>query len=201
MRLQHITLLAGLPVLAFSYACNDEIAASISPPPPSFQWEYLSAPPALSVTIVGDPNQPNNSAGTFTYTTDVSGGSGSYTYRWYWRGCNMNNGAEWCPNGYFESYETGSSFTYTIGAADTRIEFAVQVQEVSGADTPATAKGYLWTAGPMFGAEGSTEGSNPFCTGLTSYPLSRHVQDPNTGQWFWLNYRRNQCAGSPEYPA
>jgi hypothetical protein len=113
----------------------------------------------------------------------------------------MNNGAEWCPNGYFESYETGSSFTYFIGPADTKVEFAVEVQEVSGANTPASGKGYLWTAGPMFGDPGSHEGSDPFCTGLTSYPLSRLAQNPNTGQWVWVDYRRNQCSGAVELPA
>jgi hypothetical protein len=177
---------------------SPEAPAELTPPAlPSYsEYDNLPPPPTLSVTINPDPTQPNNAAGTFTYTTTVSGGSGTYTYRWYWRPCNWNDGAEWCANSYFESYETGSAFTYTIGAADTRIDFVVQVQEVSGSDTPATGKGHLWTAGPMFGSgEGSSEGSNPFCGPMMHYPLSRHVE----GQG-WIDYRRHQCTGTVEYP-
>jgi len=189
-----LTSLVGVAALAGIYACTEGTAVRILTPLRNFQWENLEPPPTLSVALLGDPNQPNNSAGTFTYTTSVSGASGTYTYRWYWRGCNMNNGAEWCPPSYFESYETGSSFTYTIGAADTRIEFVVEVQEVSSSDTPASGKGYLFTAGPMYGAEGSTEGGNPFCGPLTSYPLSRRADNQ------WIDYRRSPCTGAVEYP-
>jgi hypothetical protein len=195
-----LRLLAGMSVLAVVLACNEGTTA-VRVPGLNFQWmQQLPPPPTLSVIVNPDPNQPNNSEGTFTYTTTVSGGSGTYTYHWYWRSCNMNGGSEWCPSSYFESAETGSAFTYTIGPADTKIDFLVEVQEVTSSDTPATGKGNLWTAGPMYGTPGSGEEGQTVCD-IIGYPLSRHALNPNTGQWQWVNYRRNPCTGAVEWPA
>jgi hypothetical protein len=199
-----VTQLLGVVVLAFTNACEKATtaASTANMPGPSFQWyEQLPPPGTLSAAVLNDPEFPNNGYGYFNATTQVSGGSGTYTYRWYVRECSWNEGAEWCPSWYVDTYETGSALTWWISASATTVYFVVEVQEVTSNNTPASGVATAFVAGPYFEAEGSS-GNNPFCGNLMAaggYPLSRRELNPNNQQYEWLDYRRNQCSGAVEW--
>lgn len=202
---RRLTLLLGVLVLAFAYACNEATTASTpSMPGPSFQWQNnLSAPPTVTVSIQPDANNPpQEEGGDRTFHANVSGGSGSYAYYWYWAGCNVNMDEEWCPpNGFFSSSETSSSFTTYIGIYDTRLEVVVEVQDLAGPNPPTTphrpptGKAWILVEGPMWGwvPPGS------FNCGLGGFPLRRWEYDPSTGQLTSVWYRRHPCTGEIQY--
>jgi hypothetical protein len=193
--------LLGVPVLAFAYGCNEATTAVHSPTPPSFQWqETLPPPPPLTVTIAADPNNPQPyEPGNYTFIASVSGGSGGYIYHWFWRGCNVNMEEEWCPSGgYWSSDQTGSSFTTYLGAYDTRLDVAVEVQDTTAADQPPSGKAYIYTPGPLEGYIGVVHGSDVSCD-LDAFPLIEWGYNPNTGQFTMVQYRRNICNGVVEY--
>jgi len=211
-----LTLLPGVLMLAFTYACDEgTTAVRTSMPSPSFSWQQaLTPPPTLTVTIEGDPNNPQPyEPGDYTFTASVSGGSGNYAYHWFWRGCNVNMEEEWCPSGgYWSSGQSGSSFTTYLGAYDTRLDVVVEVQDISGLDTsscpsapglhacnPPSGKGYLYTPGPLEGYIGVVHGSDWSCE-VDGYPFVRFEYNPNTGEYEWVPYRRNTCSGEVEYP-
>jgi hypothetical protein len=206
---RRLTLLMGVMVLGFTHACDraTTAASTTNLAGPSFQWEALPPPPTLTVSIEPDANNPprdaqgQSTAGDYTFHANVSGGSGSYTYRWYWAGCNINDNQEWCPNGFFDSHQGGTSFTTYVGLYDTRLEVVVEVQDNSCANPPSShcsapsGKAWILTEGPQWGWV--PQGFMPCLLG-PSYPLWRWEFDTN-GVLQFVEYRRHPCTGAFEY--
>jgi hypothetical protein len=148
----------------------------------------------LSVTVTAEA-PPYPGTGDYVYTASVSGGSGSYIYKWFQRGCNVQDNAIWCmPNHTpWGSGEGLTSVTIWRGPYDTQVQVVVEVQESSG-DDPASGVGLAVSYGPNEAYFNPTyapgSGSmDPCSPRLNFLPLSRRVGD------VWQDYGRNQCNG------
>lgn len=152
----------------------------------------------LSVSVSGP--SVLSEAGDYTYRASVSGGSGSYVYHWYQRGCNLNNDEVWCMQDHFLWAEGVGVDSMTIwrGPYDVKIDIIVEVQESSG-DNPASGVGIRATAGPneAFWYPPIVHGSMDICSvDFVHMPLSRYVWNYSTGGYYWQEYGRNQCTGA-----
>jgi len=152
----------------------------------------------LSVSVSGESviSEP----GDYTYTASVSGGSGSYVYHWYQRGCNLNNNEVWCMQDHFlwTEGEGVNSMTIWRGAYDVKIDITVEVQESSG-DNPPSGVGTKTTGGPneAFWNPPIVHGSmNPCDVDFVHMPLMRYVFNVDTELYYWQEYGRNPCTGA-----
>jgi len=81
---------------------------------------HLTSSPAVNVSIVGDyPTQ----AGNYTYSASASGGTGSYSYRWY---------ISYDGSNYYDAGDTSSSYTIWIDSSTT---YWLRVDVTSGTST------------------------------------------------------------------
>jgi subtilisin family serine protease len=153
-----------------------------------------------SVTISGPSTI--SAAGTYTWSTSVTGGSGSYAYAWEYR---TQGSATWTPVG-----TAASTYTRSVAAGNAHFELRVTVTSgglagsdnhlvnvnistapsvaISGPTTVSTAGTYTWTT--------SASGGN----GTYTYAWEYRVQG---GAWTSVgtasSYSRSVAAGNPAF--
>ncbi len=151
----------------------------------------------LSVTVTGE--EYVFQAGSYQYTATVSGGSGSYRYKWLTKWCNFgyNNQVE-CASQYTLQPDSSAILTYSILGDDIRNDIVVEVQDASL--TGRSGVGKIMVFGPNDWPEPDVGGSPFACdlgSGESKYPLLYWSQDAS-GNSVWTSYRRNPCSGAKE---
>ncbi len=153
----------------------------------------------LSVSISGPVEML--AAGTATFTASVSGGTGPYTYTWYYRWCETTptpgTNSLGCYQQYLNkgTYWQGSTVSSTLHSYDWKYEIGVLVQQ-DGSNRTGRATHVVW--GPADVPEPQPISGGWSCNKPSDYVLTE-IAKTSTGQTQTRLYTRNFCTGEKTY--
>jgi len=162
----------------------------------------------LQVTITPSTTW-KSSAGNFSVTASVSGGSGTYYYRWHYRYCENRTGTKYCDTVWrlFNEGSGHSTVSHMMYSTDIRQDIYVDVADSQ--TYPVTSSDTTFVDGPI---NEELQAIVPAYTLQCNLPGSYY---PNQGSMWvngqyvngvWVNghyvdktYRRNACTNAKEY--
>lgn len=194
-------------VLTAASACTDPIGVTSARsfvPPNRFDVvgsEVDATPLTVSVTSdVGDVPAVLQTSGNHSFTASVSGGSGSYTYRWFWRDCRAN-ATPHCASNYSWTTAYGATFTLDISGWAYLVHVVVEVKDVAdGGSSGRNATTWEGPHNPPEGAGGGGEGLKCDLGSLGwAYPFAETTWNGSGFVPTGRNYRRGVCSGAKEF--